>query len=225
MTEAMEKNIRGIFSSISSKYDLFDSMISLGMDGKWRRKLIETMEISGGISVLDAGAGSGKVSFEIRSKYKNIKIIALDITPEMFPHSKETGISFIEGSAVNMPFSGESFERVVSAFLTRNVPSLDSYLEESFRVLRHGGLFCNMDIFDPGKLFFGPLFRFYFYRIVPIVFDMLSSSHSYSYLASSVKKFVSPAEFSNRMKKTGFVDIKQIILGGGSIAIHRGFKE
>ncbi|MHB8360928.1 MAG: ubiquinone/menaquinone biosynthesis methyltransferase [Thermoplasmataceae archaeon] len=224
MTEEKEEKVREIFKPISNKYDLFDSLISFGMDQMWRKKLIHEMDLNSAHTVLDVGAGTGKISFTIERKYRNLKITAIDITREMFPLTKDSKVNFIEGSAMNLPFEEGSVDRVVSGFLTRNVSNLSTYINESYRVLNEDGLFCNIDIFDPTKHFIAPLFRYYFYHVVPPIYDRISRTNSYSYLAESVRNFVTPLKFLELMKTAGFRNIEIKYLGGGSVIIHKGIK-
>ncbi|MGP6207566.1 class I SAM-dependent methyltransferase [Cuniculiplasma sp. SKW3] len=219
-----EKMVREVFRNISSKYDFFDSIMSFGMDKRWRKRVIDLLDVQNGQIIFDAGAGSGKVSEEILSRGENVHIEAIDITEEMFPKSMK-GVHFNLSSADRMPFSDSYFDRGVSCFLTRNVPSLEAYLKEAFRVLKPGARFCNMDIFDPGKSFIAPAFRIYFYRLVPMFLDRASGSNSYSYLARSVLNFVSPEKFTEVMKDVGFREVQSSRLAGGTVFIHRGLKE
>ncbi len=82
-----------------------------------------------------------------------------------------------------------------------------------------------MDIFDPGKSFIAPAFRIYFYRLVPPVMNRVSHTEAYTYLANSVKNFVTPIQFSQMMKKSGYRNVETFRLGAGSVYIHRGIKD
>ncbi len=215
--------VKGVFSAISGKYDLFDSLMSLGMDRKWRKIAVDALNLKEGSKIADIGAGTGKVTQEILSKNRNCLIEALDITEEMFPRDR-MGVNFTLGSAVEMPFEDEEFAGCISCFLTRNVPSLETYIGESYRILAKDGIFVNMDIFDPGKNLIAPAFRFYFYKIMPKILDLASGTNSYSYLARSVKSFVTPNEFARVMQNKGFTNIKLKKLAGGTVYIHSGIK-
>ena len=218
-----ESMVRDIFKSISGKYDLFDSMMSLGLDRKWRKIAVSMLGPENDMRVADVGAGSGKVTEEMLSFNPSLRIDAIDLTEEMFPKNKGK-VHFTVASAENIPFEADTFHRCISCFLTRNVPTLENYLKEAYRILKEGGVFVNMDIFDPGKSLIAPAFRVYFYRIMPIILDTASHTHSYSYLASSVQAFVNPDQFSDLMSKVGFKHISKKKLAGGSVFIHRGIK-
>lgn len=219
-----EENVKEIFKRISAKYDLIDTIMSFGMDTFWRKKLIEDLKLEDGQDILDVGCGSGKISYSIEKVINANHIFAMDITREMFPFNRGSKVEFIEGSAMSIPMKDSCVDRVVSGFLTRNVPSLETYIREVYRVLKPGGIFCNLDIFDPQKNFIAPLFRFYFYRIVPILFDKMSGTKSYSYLARSVQTFVYPSFFNELFHKTGFSKVNFKKLAGGTVYIHCAIK-
>lgn len=218
-----ESMVREIFKSISGKYDFFDSMMSLGMDRRWRRLAVKMLGPESNMRVADVGAGSGKVTEELLSVDSSLSIDAIDLTEEMFPADRGK-VHFTVASAENIPFEPDTFQRCISCFLTRNVPVLENYLKEAYRILTDGGVFVNMDIFDPGKNLIAPAFRVYFYRVMPKILDTASHTRSYSYLASSVQTFVKPDQFSSLMSEVGFRDISMRKLGGGSVFIHRGIK-
>ena len=216
--------VREIFKSISTKYDFIDSLMSFGMDRRWRRIVIDLLDIKPGMRVEDIGAGSGKVTEEMLKRIPDLMIDAVDLTKEMFPRPIKN-VNFTVASAEKLPFEDGEFDRCVSCFLTRNIPTLQNYMDESYRTLKHGGIFCNMDIFDPGKNFIAPAFRVYFYRLVPPIMNRVSHTEAYTYLANSVKNFVSPSTFAQMMKKSGYTNVETFRLGAGSVYIHRGVKE
>ncbi len=218
-----ESMVRDIFKSISGKYDFFDSIMSLGMDKRWRKLAVSMLDLRHNLRVADVGAGSGKVTEEMLSSISDLKIDAIDLTREMFPRAIGN-VNFTVASAEKIPFDASTFQRCISCFLTRNVPVLENYINEVYRILDDGGIFVNMDIFDPGKSLIAPAFRFYFYRLMPRILDMASHTKSYSYLASSVQAFVTPDQFSDLMKKAGFRNIRVKKLAGGSVYIHKGIK-
>ena len=60
-----EELVVHVFESIQDRYDLLDSFISMGMDQRWRRTLVSELELKTGQTVLDCGAGTGKLTHGI----------------------------------------------------------------------------------------------------------------------------------------------------------------
>ncbi len=215
--------VRDVFKDISRNYDFFDSLMSFGMDKRWRRMVVDMLDIRHGMRIMDVGAGSGKTIEEIIRRYPDSMVEAVDITQEMFPGNMKN-VNFNIASAESIPFQDGAFQRIVSCFLTRNVESLENYFFEAYRCLEPGGVFCNMDIFDPGNSFIAPLFRTYFYRLMPKFLDRTSRSHSYSYLAGSVKRFISPTAMIEMLENAGFSNVSTKRLAGGTVYIHKCIK-
>ncbi|MCL4342565.1 MAG: class I SAM-dependent methyltransferase [Candidatus Thermoplasmatota archaeon] len=214
-------HVREVFSVISDKYDLLDSIISFGMDQKWRKALVEEIPADAAL-VVDCGAGTGKLTSLILRRTAS-RVNAIDLTERMRRNPDPGRVNYQIGSAESLPYPDSSADCVVSAFLTRNLDSVRKYAGEAHRVLKIGGKFLNLDIFNPTG-WFGPLFALYFFRMVPFFGDLATGSKSYSYLAESVKNFVSPEGFSQILADAGFHSIKSRSFALGSVILHEGFK-
>ena len=55
--------VRRMFGVIADRYDLMNRVMTLGMDGRWRRQAIEAASIRPGDSVLDVAYGDGRSGF------------------------------------------------------------------------------------------------------------------------------------------------------------------
>lgn len=224
MVQKTEEYVRGVFAGISRSYDKLDSLISFYMDNRWRKQMINLLELPEEATVLDCGAGTGKLTELLHGRARGIKTISLDITEDMFRPERNQGTRFIIGSAEEIPLESGTVDSVVSAYMTRNLIKIDRYFSESFRVLKPGGKIVNMDIYNPSLPVFSQFFSIYFYRLVPIIGNFLSGTESYSYLAHSVKTFYSPTEVGSRLQKAGFSNVGFRKLMLGSIIIHTGIK-
>ncbi len=219
-----EELVRNVFENIQDRYDLLDSLISAGMDQRWRRRLIWSLNLKEGAAVLDCGAGTGKLTRMILESCPTCKVTSLDITEGMFRPSILPDCKFVVASAQDMPFENESFDAVVSAYLTRNLESVDSYFSEAMRVLKQGGMFANLDIYNPTIPGFSQFFALYFYHFVPFLGDHATDSDSYTYLAKSVKNFFHPETIAEKIISAGFRDVNMQKMMLGSIALHVGKK-
>ncbi len=219
-----EDLVKQVFENIQDRYDLLDSIISAGVDQKWRRYALQKLDLKKSSDVLDCGAGTGKLTRMILDRCPDCRVTSLDITRSMFRPSILPETKFVVASAENMPLDDASYSAVVSAYLTRNLESVDRYLSEAFRVLRSGGRFVNLDIYDPTLPGFSVLFRIYFYHIVPVIGNTATKSKSYTYLANSVRNFHSQETILEKIKTAGFTDAGFKRLMGGSIGIHWGTK-
>lgn len=220
----MENEVISVFDKISEKYDLLDTMISWGMDQHWRKEVIRLLKLKNGLNVLDCGAGTGKLSSLILKKCHDCNLTIVDLNEKMLRRDLFPNVKFHVGSAEELPLEDSSQDRVTSAFLTRNVPRLERYLSEAYRVLDHDGIFVNLDIFNPTIPVYRDLFGLYFFKVVPRFGNMVTGSTSYTYLANSVKKFVSPGTFSRMLELAGFTKVYHQGYMLGAVNIHVGIK-
>jgi demethylmenaquinone methyltransferase/2-methoxy-6-polyprenyl-1,4-benzoquinol methylase len=131
---------------------------------------------------------------------------------------------WIEADALNLPFPGEHFDLVTSAFGFRNLADYDAGLCEIVRVLRPGGECGILDFGEP-KGIMGQLYRIYFKQILPRVGTMISGVRGpYAYLPASVERFPEPEEMLARMRRAGFVEASWAPYTFGIAGLYRGRK-
>ena len=219
-----EKNVREIFNSIQDKYDFLDTLISMGQDERWRRFMVKNLELKDNLDVLDCGAGTGKLTRKIIEACGTCSTTCLDVTDSMFRPKLFPTTRFIVASAEHIPLPDESVDRVVSAFLTRNLENVDNYFSEVHRILRKNGIFINLDIFDPEIPVYRQFFSLYFYRMMPRIGNRMTGSKSYSYLAQSVKNFYDHETLETKIRNSGItLEISRPFMLG-SVYVHKGVK-
>lgn len=217
----MDEKVIEVFDRISGKYDLLDTMISWGMDQHWRKEVVRFLDLRPDLRVLDCGAGTGKLSALILKNCPECHLSIVDINENMLRRDLFPSVTFNVGSVEDMPMDDRSMDRITSAFLTRNVGRLERYFSEVYRILDSGGIFVNLDIFNPQIPVYRDFFSLYFYRIMPAFGNIITSSKSYTYLADSVKKFVTPETFSSMLELAGFKSVyfKPYMLGAVNIHV------
>ncbi|MFH0838146.1 MAG: class I SAM-dependent methyltransferase [Patescibacteria group bacterium] len=111
-----------------------------------QNKLDPYIAESAGKKVLDAGAGTGRVSLRLHAA--GAEVTALDISPEMLAklHQKEPGIEVVEGDMEDMPFEDEQFDMVFSSLALVHLKKVEPFLDEAYRVLKDGGLLVLVNI-------------------------------------------------------------------------------
>lgn len=130
----------GVFSGIANRYDHLNSILSLGQDQKWRNTVVSRLPKG---RVLDLGAGTGAAN-EI---FGDRDVVALDPAPEML--SLNGARSKVVSVGEHLPFEDESFDAVFSAYVFRNLDSVDQTMEEVARVLKSGGMAGIVDLGRP----------------------------------------------------------------------------
>jgi ubiquinone/menaquinone biosynthesis C-methylase UbiE len=97
------------------------------------------IESARGLKVLDAGAGTGRISVKLYDA--GARVTALDISPGMLAKlkRKKPDIGLMEGDIENMPFEDGSFDMIFSSLALVHLKEADKFLDECYRVLKDGG--------------------------------------------------------------------------------------
>ena len=130
-----------------------------------------------------------------------------------------------EADALHLPFQDGSFDLVACSFGFRNLANYRSGLQEIRRVLKPGGEIGILEFGAPRGRLIGPLYSFYFHRILPVVGEWISGVQgSYSYLPGSVDRFPDPDEFLAWMREAGFARVSRRELTWGIAVLYGGEK-
>ncbi|MBU0728055.1 class I SAM-dependent methyltransferase [Patescibacteria group bacterium] len=89
--------------------------------------------------VLDAGAGTGRLS--VRLHNAGADVTALDISPDMLYllEQKEPMIETVIGDMEDMPFEDDTFDVVFSTLAMVHLKKVDKFLDECYRILKDDG--------------------------------------------------------------------------------------
>jgi len=111
------------------------------------RLLAQLAGLKPGMDILDIGSGLGGPARILAAEF-GCQVTALDLT-ESFRHAAELltskvglqeKVHFYLGDALDIPFNAEQFDVVWTQSTLMNIPEKDRFLQESFRVLKSGGL-------------------------------------------------------------------------------------
>jgi demethylmenaquinone methyltransferase/2-methoxy-6-polyprenyl-1,4-benzoquinol methylase len=134
-------------------------------------------------------------------------------------------IPFVESDALRMPFADANFDLVTAAFGFRNLANYQAGLHEIWRVLKPGGTAAILEFTEPEPGWFGDFYRWYFRSVLPRLGGLISGDRSaYTYLPSSVARFLRPEELSELMRQSGFQNVQVRVWTGGTVALHAGAK-
>lgn len=220
------RNVRAMFARISPRYDLLNHLLSVNIDKRWRRKVVETLRprLSPEARLLDVACGTGDLSIAL---FENIsqRVIGLDFCRPMLARAarKQPLIAFVEGDALRLPFDDNEFDAVTIAFGLRNLSSVEDGLSELRRVLKPGGWSAILEFSKPVMPGFRSLAAAYCTRLLPRIGGLISGSRSaYDYLPDSVSRFPDQETLSGMMSGAGFDEVGFQNLTGGVAALHSG---
>jgi demethylmenaquinone methyltransferase/2-methoxy-6-polyprenyl-1,4-benzoquinol methylase len=207
-----------MFDRIAPVYDAMNRVMTVGLDGRWRRLAAE-LTVRPGDRVLDACCGTGDLA--VACARAGGIVTGVDFSEPMLERArrKSSQIEWVEGDALALPFEAASFDAATVGFGIRNVPDLERGLAELRRVLRPGGRLGVLEITRPrGPL--RPFFALWFYRVVPLLGRLLPGGGAYTYLPASVRRFPGPPELAAAIERAGFADVRYRRLAAGIVAVH-----
>ncbi len=218
-----KRYVRTMFDSIVPTYDFLNRFLSAGIDSFWRKDLVKLAGELKNKKVLDICCGTGDLTRKLL--LAGGQVYSLDFSFNMLKKGIEKGWLSgmnIQADAGKLPFAGESFDVITIAFGIRNIPDVDVFLSETFRVLdTHGSLFI-LELTRPKNRIVRFFYNLYLEKILPFFGGLFSGKkEAYRYLAGSISTFLDKDQLINRIRSAGFkkVEYKAKTLGAAAIYI------
>lgn len=99
--------------------------------------------------LLEIPVGTGVITMPTYRKLPNAEITCMDYSTDMMDNAKRRAkqmgiknIAFRQGDVGNLPFADETFDIVLSLNGFHAFPDKEAAYNETFRVLKKGGIFC-----------------------------------------------------------------------------------
>jgi demethylmenaquinone methyltransferase/2-methoxy-6-polyprenyl-1,4-benzoquinol methylase len=228
--QAKPDYVNRMFARIAPTYDLMNRLMTGGQDQRWRRKLLDLCALPPQGWLLDIGAGTGDIAQMARTRLPGIQAFATDFTYEMMAVGKaqpaRRTLPFTQADTFALPYADNTFDVAVSGFLIRNVVDRQAAFREQARVTKPGGRVVCLETAPPYNALFGPLFKMYFFRLIPLLGGLISGDRqAYAYLPHSTVDFPPPRELQRLMEQAGLRHVFYNEMMFGTVAIHVGIKQ
>lgn len=231
--EEKRRYVAGLFTRISGRYDLMNTLMTWGMDGRWRRWAAQRamQDLEG--PALDVATGTGELALKLSGVKGVTRVVGLDLLEPMVSRAARkpsrarhgVAVNFMVGDALTLPFPDDTFACVTSAFSLRNVPNLEASLQEMVRVVRPGGRVLSLETMLADKDIFRPMVRLYFRTVVPLFGSLVAGDRSaYAYLSRSMAGFQSAQGLARLLQEIGLKEVAHQPLALGSVHLHWGTK-
>ena len=204
----MSTEVRQMFSSIATRYDVTNEVLSFGIHRLWRRAAVKYSGAKPGDAILDCATGTGDLALAFKRKVGPTgRVMGTDFCPEMLQSAPakaaQAGLEmeFQVADAMALPFESNTFDVASISFGIRNVDDPVQCLREMARVVKPGGRVVVLEFGQPTGLF-GALFRVYSKVVMPTVGGLLTGNRAaFEYLPRTAANFPAGDRFLDLMDK------------------------
>ncbi|XP_031277052.1 2-phytyl-1,4-beta-naphthoquinone methyltransferase, chloroplastic-like [Pistacia vera] len=215
-----------LFNRIAPVYDNLNDLLSLGQHRIWKRMSVSWSGAKSGDNVLDVCCGSGDLTFLLSEKIgPDGKVRGLDFSKEQLSIASSRqellrkacykNIEWVEGDALDLPFSDCFFDAITMGYGLRNVVDKHKAFEEMFRVLKPGSTVSVLDFNKSTQPFTATIQEWMIDNVVVPVATGYGLAKEYEYLKSSIKEFLTGKELEELALEVGFSRAKHYEISGG----------
>ena len=221
----MDTATRELFDANAATYDRVNTLISLGLDARWRAWAASRAVEKPHARVLDAFAGTGPVG--LRAAALGAEVTLADGSRGMLEVARRRArasrleLRFAETDLSTEPpeVPGAPFDAITVVFGVR-------YLDDPVRVLRGlatllapGGPLVIVDFVEPDGSFLSRLAAFYFFRVLPRVASLLAGRRGlYDRLVASTHRMGGAKRLVSLVENAGLTVTETRRMGFGLVA-------
>ena len=218
-------DVSKMFDGVASRYDFLNDLLSLGRSKAWRKSVTGIIAPKIGMTVLDIAAGTGSSSRPLVDK--GAEVTALDFSAGMLDQGRKQhkDIKFVQGDALKLPFSENTFDVTTYSFGLRNTANSNIALREALRVTKVGGKIVVAEFSHPVNKIFRRAYLNYLMKALPIIAKRISKNPAaYIYLSESIRAWPDQAGLALIMSECGWKSVAWQDLTFGIVAVHIGYK-
>ena len=223
------RRVRGVFDSVTGKYDLMNDLMSFGLHRGWKRFAVELSGVRAGARVLDLAGGTGDLARLFARRVGAAgTVVHTDINGAMLAAGRDklldggVALPTVQCNAEALPFRERAFDCVSIGFGLRNVTRKERALAEMARVLAPGGLALVLE-FSRIAAPLASAYDWYSFTVLPALGRLVvNDAASYRYLAESIRVHPDQEALKALMERSGFDRVDYYNLVAGAVALHVG---
>ncbi|SFR23019.1 Methyltransferase domain-containing protein [Lentzea waywayandensis] len=167
------------------------------------------------LKVLEVGCGMGEGLNFLTRLIDPAKAIGLDISGAAIRRAnailaRGDRLTYVEGDAESLPFEDGEFDLVINVESSHNYPDVEKFFREVARVLRPGGHFSIIDVFDPRS---NQRFRGSLQQNVT-EFDWIAERDVTENVKSAIRQRMAPGSFFRKEYARKQMPLRARIIGG-----------
>jgi demethylmenaquinone methyltransferase/2-methoxy-6-polyprenyl-1,4-benzoquinol methylase len=222
--------VRTMFDRIAPIYDAMNTVMTAGLDGRWRRAAARATGLHAGMDALDVACGSGALTREVaRLVGPDGTAIGVDLSLGMLRQARRRPTPpgaaeprYRPGDALALPLPDASVDAATIGFGLRNVSDYGRCLAEMARVVRPGGRVVVLEISTPTGGIGRGIAATWFERVVPLIGRLAGGGSAYRYLPDSVRRYPAPDAVAGLMRDAGLGSVTWRRLVPGLVTLHVG---
>ncbi|MEO5970498.1 MAG: bifunctional demethylmenaquinone methyltransferase/2-methoxy-6-polyprenyl-1,4-benzoquinol methylase UbiE [Bdellovibrionia bacterium] len=211
LTPQNPNSIQNMFGAIAGKYDLANTVLSMGIHHLWKNALVRKSGAKPGDNILDCATGTGDLAFRFEAVLRGQgSVVGSDFCEPMLEIARAKATqqgskaSFVVADAMKLPFENSKFDIASISFGIRNIKDTTQALNELGRVVKPGGRVLVLEFGQPKSTLMANLFGFYSNSVLPRLGGWISGqSQAYRYLQTSSSTFPCGEDFLNIARSTG----------------------
>jgi demethylmenaquinone methyltransferase/2-methoxy-6-polyprenyl-1,4-benzoquinol methylase len=211
------------------EYDRLNALMSLGIDGRWRRRVLAETRLRPGDSAIDACSGSGRMSALLAEQVGPFgRVEGVDVSGTMVARAANDYHALVQAhfrvaDMEALPFAEGEFDAAVMCFGLRNLVDRLGALRELARVLRPGGRLVCLELSVPTRRVWRNVYRTVFQRGSPLVGRVAGVRPvAVRALPTLAEGFPAPEAITALLREAGLVDVRAVSLATGIASLHRG---
>lgn len=226
--------VAAVFTSVASRYDLMNDLMSLGVHRLWKRFLITASGIRAGQRVLDLAGGTGDLAIQLSERVgAQGQVCLADINLAMLQVGRDRllnkgilhNVTYLQADAEALPFASNNFDCITIAFGLRNVTDKAAALRSMQRTLKPGGQLLVLEFSKPMLGALKALYDKYSFTVLPQLGEWVAGdAGSYQYLAESIRMHPDQETLKELILTAGFDRCEYNNLSNGIVALHRAWK-
>ena len=223
--EKRPHEVAAMFDEVAARYDRTNDVLSLGQDRRWRRAVVEALDMRPGEKLLDLAAGTGTST----APFTDAGVLAVpsDFSLGMLRtgRGRRPDLPFVAGDATRLPFADAVFDAVTISFGLRNIADVSGALAEFARVTRPGGqlLVCEFSRPRPAPIRWG--YHWYLRNVLPRLARRVSSNpDAYIYLQETIDAWPDQPSLARMIARSGWTDVVWRNMTFGVVALHHAVR-